>query len=234
MHKSERLLQLINLLKGRRLATTANYLAEKFDVSERTIYRDIQHLQSLGVPVSGEAGIGYLISDCDLPPMMFSYEELQALLLGSNMVSAWTDPLFAQHAKSALVKIEAVLPTELKQQIDTIPYLVTDFHHTAELQQITLTLRQAIQAFQCVELIYTDAKEQQTQRLVEPLGLIYWGGKWTLVAHCRLRKDYREFRLDRIQQVQTTASFFTVGSTKSLHHHVNLMKEKFCEEHADS
>jgi len=227
VHKSERLLQLINLLKGRRLATTAQFLAEKFAVSERTIYRDIQHLQSLGVPVSGEAGIGYMLSDCDLPPMMFSYEELQALLLGSNMVSAWTDPLFSQHAKSALVKIEAVLPPQLKQKIDSIPYLVSDFHHTPELQQITLTLRQAIQAFQCVELTYTDAKNQQTQRLVEPLGLIYWGGKWTLVAHCRLRNDYREFRLDRIETAKPTPQTFTIGSTKSLNHHVNLMKEKY-------
>ena len=102
VHKSERLFQLVNLLKGRRLAITAKQLAEKLNVSERTIYRDIQHLQTSGVPVEGEAGIGYLISECDLPPMMFSLEELQALMLGSRMISEWTAPQLAAKAHSAL------------------------------------------------------------------------------------------------------------------------------------
>ncbi|ATD07303.1 HTH domain-containing protein [Pseudoalteromonas piscicida] len=114
MHKSERLFQLVDLLKGRRLAVTAKSLADHFTVSERTIYRDIQDLQSSGVPIEGEAGVGYIIGDYPLPPMMFSYDELTALLLGSKMVGAWTDPELSAHAKAAIAKIEAVLPAHLK------------------------------------------------------------------------------------------------------------------------
>jgi len=111
--------------KSRRFAITANELANKLQVSQRTIYRDIQHLQSSGVPVEGEAGTGYLIADYDLPPMMFTLEELQALLLGSKMVSAWTDPQLAAKAQAAITKINAVLPQQLKQQVEQLPYLVS-------------------------------------------------------------------------------------------------------------
>ena len=227
VHKSERLFQLVNLLKGRRLAITAKQLAEKLNVSERTIYRDIQHLQTSGVPVEGEAGIGYLISECDLPPMMFSLEELQALMLGSRMVSEWTDPQLAAKAHSALAKIEAVLPGSLKQQVNDLPYLVSGWSHNESQQAFTLTLRQGIETHQCVELHYSDAQQQQSLRSVEPLGLVYWGGKWTLVAHCLLRKDYREFRLDRISSVNLLQLTFTTSSKKSLAHYVRLIEDKY-------
>ena len=227
VHKSERLFQLVNLLKGRRLAITAKQLAEKLNVSERTIYRDIQHLQTSGVPVEGEAGIGYLISECDLPPMMFSLEELQALMLGSRMVSEWTDPQLAAKAHSALAKIEAVLPGSLKQQVNDLPYLVSGWSHNQAQQAFTLTLRQGIEQQRCVNIDYCDAKQQTTTRLVEPLGMVYWGGKWTLITYCRLRNDYREFRIDRILAVSLTEFAFTTHGEKSLAHYVKLVQEKY-------
>lgn len=229
VHKSERLFQLVNLLKGRRLAVTAKQLADKLNVSERTIYRDIQHLQTSGVPIEGEAGIGYLISECDLPPMMFTLEELQALMLGSRMVSEWTDPVLADKAHSALAKIEAVLPSTLKQKVDDLPYLVSGWSHNQAQQAFTLTLRQGIEQHRCVSIDYSDAKQQTTTRLVEPLGMVYWGGKWTLITYCRLRNDYREFRIDRIQAVSLTEFSFTTHDDKSLAHYVKLVQEKYKE-----
>ncbi|TMP38811.1 DNA-binding transcriptional regulator [Pseudoalteromonas citrea] len=227
MHKSERLFQLVNVLKGRRLAMTAQQLAAHFCVSERTIYRDIQHLQCSGVPIEGEAGIGYLIADHALPPMMFNVEELSALLLGSKMVGAWTDPTLSEHARSAMAKIEAVLPDHLKQSQDSSPYLVSSFSHNEKQQQLNKQCREAIESKQCLQLSYCDVNHTATQRQVEPLGLVYWGGKWTLVAFCLLRLDYREFRIDRIQSAHTLDVCFEPHSEKSLSHYVALVTAKY-------
>ncbi|OUL56496.1 helix-turn-helix transcriptional regulator [Pseudoalteromonas ulvae] len=227
MHKSERLFQLVNILKSRRLAIRASDLAARLNVSERTIYRDIQHLQHSGVPIEGEAGIGYVIDDYDLPPMMFTLEELQALLLGSKMVSAWTDPVLAEKAHSAITKIEAVLPDNLKQQTADQPYLVSGWSHSSAHQSFTYTLRQGIEQKRSVNLHYSDANNQLTTRTVEPLGLVYWGGKWTLVAYCQLRNNYREFRLDRIQDAHLSADAFCLSKEKNLDHYVALIKAQY-------
>ena len=232
MHKSERLFQLVNILKSRRFAITANELANKLQVSQRTIYRDIQHLQSSGVPVEGEAGTGYLITDYDLPPMMFTLEELQALLLGSKMVSAWTDPQLAANAQAAMTKINAVLPNRLKQRVAELPYLVSAFHHDKSHQTTTLILRKAITNKTCIEFHYLDVNQRPTQRIVDPLGLEYWGAKWTLIAYCQLRSDYREFRLDRIQSIIPLAKAFDTNSQKSLAHYMELVKAKY-QTHSD-
>ncbi|WP_105169849.1 helix-turn-helix transcriptional regulator [Pseudoalteromonas sp. T1lg23B] len=230
MHKSERLFQLVNLLKGRRLAITAKQLSERFDVSERTIYRDIESLQSSGLPIYGEAGVGYIIHDHPLPPMMFSLDELTALLLGSKMVSAWTDPTLSGHAKAAMEKIEAVLPTQLKQQSEQSPYLVASFNHGEQQQTFSALLREAINANYCVNLQYQDANDAQSVRIIEPLGMVYWGGKWTLVAHCQLRNDYREFRLDRMLDLSATTTPFVTSTRKNLEHYVALVRAKYAEQ----
>lgn len=227
MHKSERLFQLVNVLKGRRLATTAAQLAEHFHVSERTIYRDIQDLQSSGVPIEGEAGIGYLIANCPLPPMMFTVEELSALLLGTKMVGAWTDPTLSEHAQSAMAKIEAVLPTHLKQSQDDSPYLVSSYSHDSKQQALNKQLRHAIENKQCLHLAYSDVNHTSTMRQIEPLGLVYWGGKWTLVAFCQLRRDYREFRVDRIASATTLSTHFNTSDDKKLSHYVALVTAKY-------
>ncbi|CAM4198422.1 helix-turn-helix transcriptional regulator [Pseudoalteromonas byunsanensis] len=230
MHKSDRLFQLVNLLKGRRLAITAKQLAERFEVSERTIYRDIESLQSSGLPIFGEAGIGYIIHDHPLPPMMFSLDELTALLLGSKMVSAWTDPTLSGHAKAAMEKIEAVLPSQLKQQSEYSPYLVASFNHGAKQQAFSALLRDAINANYCVKLQYQDANNAQSLRTIEPLGMVYWGGKWTLVAYCQLRNDYREFRLDRMLDLTATTIPFATNTNKNLEHYVALVRAKYADQ----
>jgi predicted DNA-binding transcriptional regulator YafY len=227
MHKSERLFQLVNLLKGRRVAITAKQLAERLAVSERTIYRDIANLQSSGVPVEGEPGIGYLIGKCDLPPMMFTLAELQALLLGSRMASAYTDPELAANAQAAISKIEAVLPTTLKQQIDEFPFLVAAFNHGEHEQACSQQLRQAVTNKLVATLDYSDVNQQVTHRIVEPLGLVYWGAKWTLIAYCQLRLDYREFRLDRIIKVAVSDNHFEVNEQKCLAAYIEIVKARY-------
>lgn len=227
MRKAERLFQIITLLRGRRLAITANRLAEMLEVSERTIYRDIQALILSGVPIEGEAGVGYLLdAKFELPPLMFTSEELLALLVGSKMVQTWGDSALAQGANSALDKITAILPDTLKQQSEHSPIVVPDCFRNEDYALLSQNIRQAIEAHHVLAIDYIDAKEQVTQRKIEPLGLVYWGMKWTIIAHCLLRNDYREFRIDRIVNCQNTNQAFETNDLKSLNHYLKMMEER--------
>jgi len=220
VRKAERLFQLVTLLKGRRLAITAKTLSEALEVSERTIYRDIQALILSGVPIEGEAGIGYLLPNhFELPPLMFSVDELMALMLGSKMVQAWSDKTLAKSATSAFEKIEAIIPEHL-QQNQPMPFLVPDFHIDQTHSNYSTCIRQAIQTFNVLKISYIDAKEDASERLIEPLSLVFWGAKWTIIAFCILRQDYREFRIDRIQNLQTTEQKFETSDTKNITHYL--------------
>ena len=220
MRKAERLFQIVTLLKGRRLAITAKTLAETLEVSERTIYRDIQALILSGVPVEGEAGIGYLLPNhFELPPLMFSVDELMALMLGSQMVQAWSDKTLAKSASSAIEKIEAIIPEPL-QQNHPMPFLVPDFHKNQTHSDFSSRIRGAIQRFNVLKISYIDAKNDASERLIEPLSLVYWGKTWTIIAFCLLRQSYREFRIDRIQNLQTTERRFTTSNTKNITHYL--------------
>jgi len=220
VRKAERLFQLVTLLKGRRLAITAKTLSETLEVSERTIYRDIQALILSEIPVEGEAGIGYLLpSHFELPPLMFSVDELMALMLGSKMVQAWSDKTLAKSATSAFEKIEAIIPEHL-QQNHPMPFLVPDFHINQTHSDFSASIRQAIQSFNVLKISYIDAKEDASERFIEPLSLVYWGKTWTIIAFCLLRQSYREFRIDRIQTLQTTEEKFTTSDIKNITHYL--------------
>ena len=228
MQRAERLFQLLNLLRNRRTVMTAKQMSEHLDVSERTIYRDIQSLSLSGVPVEGEAGVGYRLSHrYQLPPLMFDRHEVEALLLGARMVNSWGDSEMAANAKQAIQKILAVLPDHLRHSDETLPLLVPNFdeaqkYYTAHSQ----TIRMAIRQKQRVQIDYTSAEDKQSSRAIEPLGLIFWGKVWTLVAWCHLRNDYRTFRLDRINQLSVTADAFETHDTKSLKHFLALVEAR--------
>lgn len=232
MHRAERLFQLTTLLRNRRTVLTAKQMSEHLRVSERTIYRDIQSLSLSGVPIEGEAGVGYRLSHrYQLPPLMFDREEVEALLLGARMVSSWGDTDMAIHANQAIQKILSVLPDHLRHSDESLPLLVPNMeevqkYYTAHSQP----MREAIRLHQRVAIDYVRADEQQSSRTIEPLGLIFWGKVWTLVAWCNLRDDYRTFRLDRIQSVVITDDKFATGDNKSLKHFLQLMKEKHASE----
>lgn len=235
MHRAERLFQLTTLLRNRRTVLTAKQLSEHLRVSERTIYRDIQSLSLSGVPIEGEAGVGYRLSHrYQLPPLMFDREEVEALLLGARMVSGWGDVDMALHANQAIQKILAVLPDHLRHSDESLPLLVPNMEevqkfYTAHSQPI----RAAIRVRQRLRIDYTRADEEQSSRTIEPLGLIFWGKVWTLVAWCHLRNDYRTFRLDRIQALEITGEHFEVSESKSLKHFLQLMKEQ-CLQDSDT
>ncbi len=227
MNKAERLFQLVTLLRGRRLAVTAKTLSEMLEVSQRTIYRDIQALILSGIPIEGEAGVGYLLpSTFELPPLMFSADEILALILGSDMVKAWSDKMLARSATSAIAKISAVLPDELKIQAEKNTLLVPDFHINEELSTYTEVIRAAINDKHVLQLIYRDVKKDQTTRNIEPLSLVYWGGKWTMICFCQLRTNYREFRLDRITQLTRTQSCFELAGNKNIDHYLATMSKE--------
>ncbi len=232
MHRAERLFQLTTLLRNRRTVLTAKQMSEHLRVSERTIYRDIQSLSLSGVPIEGEAGVGYRLSHrYQLPPLMFDREEVEALLLGARMVSSWGDTDMAIHANQAIQKILSVLPDHLRHSDENLPLLVPNMeevqkYYTAHSQP----MREAIRLRQRVAIDYVRADEQHSSRKIEPLGMIFWGKVWTLVAWCHLRDDYRTFRLDRIQSIVVTDEKFETSDSKSLKHFLHLMKEKYAQE----
>ena len=210
MRRADRLFRIVQFLRAGRLQT-ARSLAQKLRVSERTIYRDVQDLQLSGVPILGEAGVGYTLRrDYDLPPLMFDHREISALVLGSRMVAAWGDSELASAANDALRKIEAVLTPALRDRIDAVPLHVPThgLKNQGIAREVLEQLRGAIEGSQIVEVRYGDEKERVTERRLRPMALLFWGNVWTLVAWCELRVDFRSFRIDRFKALRTLEETF--------------------------
>lgn len=220
MNKAERLFQLVTLLRGRRTALTATEIADLMQVSQRTVYRDVQALIASGIPIEGEAGVGYLLRPgSHLPALMFEPDEVLALLVGSRMVQAFTDPQLAQAARQAELRIRAILPDTLKQRAEQQPYRIPVMPQDDALRAVHGLLRGACDNRHKVSALYTDEQERQTERIIWPLGLIGWSGRWTLLAWCELRQSYRHFRFDRFANLQVLASTFSTSATCSLAHY---------------
>jgi predicted DNA-binding transcriptional regulator YafY len=198
MRRADRLFEIVHHLRGRRL-TTAAQLAEWLEVSERTIYRDVADLLASGIPIDGEAGVGYhLHPDFDLPPLMFNHNEIEALVIGARMVESWGGPGLAQGARSALAKIAIALPNDKRTTLESSRLFSPDFFINPQMGAQMDVLRKAIDQQRLVELSYRDEKGSDSQRNIRPLGLFFWGGAWSVGAWCELRNDFRNFRLDRI------------------------------------
>lgn len=209
MRRADRLFQIVQVLRGRRL-TTAAHLAETLSTSTRTIYRDIQDLSLSGVPIEGEAGVGYrLAKGFDIPPIMFDFDEIQALVTGLRFVEAWGGPSLSRAAKLAQLKIRNVVPPTRAAELDQTPLHFPGFHVDPEVAQRLDQARRAIDACRVLDCDYIDVKQAPTRRKLHPLGVFFWGGVWTLLAWCTSRKDFRSFRLDRIQSLQTLETTFT-------------------------
>jgi predicted DNA-binding transcriptional regulator YafY len=216
MRRADRLFQIVQHLRGGRLVT-ARMLGDRLEVSERTIYRDIADLQSSGVPIDGEAGVGYIMREgYDLPPMMFTRDEIVALVAGARMVRAFGGAAMARAAEEALVKIGAVLPDAerariARTEIHAPAYVVSD----AARQWIDLAER-AVETREVLRLDYCDEAGRATVRDIRPLGLWFWGKVWTLVAWCELRGDFRAFRIDRIVGLAGAGRIFRPERGKQL------------------
>lgn len=207
MRRADRLFQLMLLLQEGKVRT-AHYLAEKLEVSDRTIYRDIGDLVGSGIPIDGEAGVGYLLrNEYRLPPLMFNAEELKALALGAHMVRAWSDKKLASVTNTAIRKIESVLPEKLKAGIQLDDIIVPGFQMT-ELALLNLgQIREAIGTNTKLRVEYRSLKGESTTRTIWPLLLYFWGNKWTLGAFCEMRDGFRSFRIDLIQMVEVVEGF---------------------------
>lgn len=207
MRRADRLFLLIHALRGRRRAVPARRLAEDLGVSLRTVYRDVADLQRSGVPIEGEAGVGYVLRrGADVPPLMFTPGELEALEVGVRFVRAFAGRQLAVEAKAAMLKIEAVLPADLHRRAERTRIYAPVWEDDFQRQHARLidTLHQAIAERRVLQLAYADGDGQRSEREVEPLCLACWGGKWTLGAWCRLRRGFRNFRPDRMQTCQAT------------------------------
>jgi predicted DNA-binding transcriptional regulator YafY len=212
MRRADRLFRIVQMLRSGRLKT-ARALAERLQVSERTIYRDVRDLQLAGQPIEGEAGVGYTLRrDFDLPPLMFTSEELTALVLGARLVEAWGGAESVIAARSALARIEAVLPPELSAPLEAIRLYAPGFQMPMAHRRLLDKLHAACLSRSVVCFRYTRLGEDPSRaedRSVWPLALAFWSGVWTLAAWCETRSDFRTFRLDRIDQCAQPGRIFT-------------------------
>jgi len=227
MRRADRLFQIVQNLHHERVIT-AHALAENLEVSERTIYRDMQDLSLSGVPITGEAGQGYrLLRGFQLPPLMFNEEEIEALLLGARMVRAWTDKGLAKAAHQALQKIEHVIPEKLKPLLERNEMIVPDFPMEGQASEQLQTVRQAIRKQHKIILNYTRADGQDSQRTIHPLGLFYWGKVWTVVGWCELRGAFRHFRLDRMSACTQSDVLFELIEGRTLQDYLDMECDDF-------
>ena len=223
MRRADRLFRIVQRLR-RRGATTARQLAEALEVSERTVYRDIRDLLVSGVPIQGEAGVGYALDrSFELPPLMFNEEEIEALVLGARIVRAWADPKLARAAEEALQKIENVLPPRLKSRLAESALMAPDFHASQRFRSGLEDLRRAIREQRKARFHYVDRAQAGSERTVHPLGLAYWGQTWTLTAWCEMRQGFRNFRLDRIEGLQIAEEKFDQMAGQTLADFLALM-----------
>ena len=199
MRRADRLFQIVQYLRGGRLLT-AQALADRLEVTKRTIYRDVADLIGSGVPIEGEAGVGYIMRDgYEVPPLMFTSDEIVALVAGARLIRAYGGSGMALAAEEALVKIEAVVPTEARARAAKVGVnAIAGEAMTDEVRSALDTLEQASNDRSRIEIAYTDEEGAETTRVLRPLGLWFWGKVWTLVAWCEMRQDFRMFRVDRM------------------------------------
>jgi predicted DNA-binding transcriptional regulator YafY len=229
MRRADRLFQLVQIIRGRRL-TTAAFLALRLEVSERTVYRDVADLQHQGVPIEGEAGVGYRLgAGFELPPLMFTQEEASALVAAARLAQSWVDPALARNIETGMGKILSVLPAAARVSAEALalyaPALGLDDTIRARLQ----ILREAVEARQKLRLSYRDVSGDASERTVRPLGCFYWGKVWTLSTWCELRNDFRGFRLDRMDAVDVLPERFRDEAGKTLADMLRQVKARAAE-----
>lgn len=217
MRRADRLIKITHFLRQRRQAVTALQVAENFGICKRTVYRDIQCLMDSGVPIRGEAGVGYSIDkNYYLPPITFDADELEAIGLGISMVRQWTDKPFADKAISALEKVAAVLPASLQGELKQITTYAVPNRPKVPWTVNFSDLREHIRSKAKINMVYSDQKQHKTTRVVRPLALLFFNPVWLLTGWCEKRQDFRNFRLDRIQHLFANGEIFKEEADKNL------------------
>ncbi|MDI1338075.1 MAG: YafY family protein [Lacunisphaera sp.] len=228
MNRTDRLVAMVLHLQGRRVVR-ASELAEHFSITERTVYRDIAALGEAGVPIVGEAGVGYcLLKGYQLPPVMFTADEATSLFVGGELVKQFTDASLQAPMATALDKLRAVLPRDRQDHVERLVSRTVIYGQAsrgsapeAVAQRWLLPVQQGVVLRRVLRLAYQGRERaEETTRDVEPLGVVFYGGAWYLVAWCRLRLDYRHFRIDRIRRLEVTPVVFELREGFSFKKHM--------------
>ncbi len=222
MNRIDRLTAIVTQLQSKRL-TKAEEIAKRFSVSLRTVYRDMRALDEAGIPIIGEAGQGYsLVEGYRLPPVMFTQDEAQAFLIAEKIFEKVTDKGSSDHFRSAMLKIKAVLKTAEKDRLEELAPQVEVIRMRNQLQagkksEFLQSILDCLSNKNLIEIIYTTFEEERTNsRIIEPVGVYYSFEQWYLIAWCRLRKDYRNFRIDRIQELKVLHEKYQTNSHPTL------------------
>lgn len=207
MRRADRLFLLVNALRGRRRAVPARVLADDLGVSLRTVYRDVADLQRSGIPIEGEPGVGYMLrKGADLPPLAFDADELEALIVGIRFARAFAGTRLGAASMRALLKIEAVMPPDVYTRASAVAIRAPGGRgeRGSVFGDRLDALNLAIAERRLLRLRYVSAEGEESLREIEPLCMLFWGGSWTLAGWCRLRGDFRQFRLDRMRECLPT------------------------------
>ncbi len=209
MSRTERLFNLIQILRQHRYTISGKQLAEELGVSLRTVYRDIATLQAQGADIEGAPGLGFkLRPGFMLPPLMFSEEEIEALVLGSRWVARRADDKLKLAATRALAKISAVLPADLRYQLESSGLLIGPAKTNQINEHYEALTRHAIRKEYKLQISYIDVKEEESQRIIWPLALGFFEETRIIVAWCELRQDFRHFRTDRITNLSVIETHY--------------------------
>jgi predicted DNA-binding transcriptional regulator YafY len=205
MRRADRLLRIIQILRRHRRPVRGQTIADEVEVSLRTLYRDISDLITDGVPIRGEAGIGYVLGEgYDVPPLMFNADELEAIMLGLRWVERRGDVDLSRAAQDTIAKVGAVLPQQLKPLLFDSGLLAPPVYSKTVDRVDVAALRQAVREQRKVELVYQDESGKATQRVIWPIGIAYFDAQRLVIGWCELRKDFRSFRTDRMVEARVS------------------------------
>ena len=224
MNRIDRISAILIMLQTKRIIK-AEEIARRFEISKRTVYRDIRALEEAGVPIGAEAGVGYYLTEgYHLPPVMFTKSEASSMLTAEKLVEKFTDHSVEKNFKSALDKIKSVLPISDKDFLEMLAPHIAILQHYADTDtdfpnNFLSDIQHALATKKVVKLDYfaVYSGELTEGRLVEPIGACYYGFAWHLIGYCRLRNDYRDFRIDRMKNLSVTDEKFSSANRMPLH-----------------
>lgn len=227
MRRSDRLFDIIQRLRTATRPTTAAALADELEVTPRTVYRDIATLQARRVPIEGAAGVGYVLrKGFDLPPLMFTIDEVEAIAVGARLVRRLKDPKLQEAANTVLAKVTVVVPERLRQHIADTPVYVSP-GMTPEAEGADLAeVRAAIRDSRKLYIAYADEQGRRTNRVIWPIAMAYYVDVTLVGAWCELRTDYRNFRVERIQSSKVLDEHFDQDNGRLFREWSALPKEK--------
>lgn len=209
MKKTDRLFRIVEHLKARKTVVRAEDLADLFGVSLRTIYRDIADLGASGVPIIGEAGVGYILDrDHIVKPLMFTLDEIDALAMGAQMVKNFADQDLRKSITHAMNRLLSTLPKALREEYENTFLLARNVSEEAPSKISVTELRATLRKKRVIHIQYLDLRENRTSRTLRPLSIVFFGSSWTLLAWCEEKEDFRNFRIDRIEKMTVLEKTF--------------------------